>query len=508
MKLLLQRSLFTGGSAALVASGFVLHGSWALSLLGLLLLLTLLGHSDKLSRKQFLWQCALFGYVYFGIVLRWVFNINAIDLIKDSFFAGFFIFLTYILMVGSFAVGFVMAGFLYRQLNISMKNKTILLVPALWILGEFGRSVFFSFFVLGDGGSIGPYWNFGMLGYSLMDSPMKYSSRIVGSTGLSFLFVLVAVTLYMMLYKKWKYAVFAVVPVIISVAGWYFYRMPEARVLNLATVGLNESVEGGYEDKLIKVIKEQATLDAVVLPEYSNIFLNGQGLLTSNTLPENVKLVIDSASVTNNDKLNNMVSFYTHDGKVLSQQQKSFLIPGGEYLPYVYHILLFYSGNRDLVHDFHDSRSVQKALAKERPYVNQGVSYGALACSGAIAPELYRSLARDGASVFANSASVAVLGVSGSYYGQADQIAQFISTANARPFVQAARGGPSYIMKADGTVAAVAGSVENSKVITAPTQAGTRRTIYTILGEWPVVASLAGLLIFLVTRILNSRKTS
>ncbi len=78
-------------------------------------------------------------------------------------------------------------------------------------------------------------------------------------------------------------------------------------------------------------------------------------------------------------------------------------------------------------------------------------------------------------------------------------MAQFIATANARPFVQAARGGPSYILTADGLPAAVERDIDNIQVIHATVKPGSGKTIYSILGEWSVLVSvvmLGGVLIW------------
>ncbi len=348
----LWRGLLVSSSAFLTASGFIWQGAGLLSIVGLVFLIVLLERSERVPQRQFLWYCALFGYVYCGLVLRWVFAINALDLIGDTFFATLFTGLTYVLMVGALAVGFVVSGYLYRQLNISVKNKTIILLPALWIIGEYIRSVFFSVFAMGDGGSLGHYWNFGVLGFSVMHSPLKYASRIVGSLGISFLLVLIAVALYQLAHRRWRYAPLLLVPIVFSVVGWRVYQNPGHTTLHVASVGLHESVEAGYETTLREALKAESALDAMVLPEYSNYFFNTEGSRTSATLPKGVQLVIDSASARHTDKIHNMVSFYQPDGTVLSQQAKSFLIPGGEYLPYIYHIILFYSGNQNCFMNF------------------------------------------------------------------------------------------------------------------------------------------------------------
>lgn len=511
MKSLLRRSFLTSVTAFFVAIGFIWPGLGLLSIPGLLGLVVLLGRSEHLSRKQFLWQCALFGYVYCGIVLRWVFDINALDLIGDTFYAVIFTVLTYLLMVGALAVGFVVSGYLYRQLGISVHNRTIIFLPAVWVVGEYARSVFFSIFALGDGGSVGQFWNFGVLGYSFIDLPIKYSSRLVGSLGISFLVILTAVALYKIAHRNWRYLLVALVPLLTSILGWQMYKQTHHQGIKVAAVGLHESVESDYEDALISNLHKEAQIDALVLPEYSHFFAHTDGSKTFAKLPESVDLVIDSANERTGEKIRNAVTYYQYDGTILSQQLKSFLIPGGEYLPYIYHMILFYSGNRDLITEFHNNRFVIKSAYRESAYTYKDVRYGALACSGAIAPEMYRAMVDDGAEVLVNSASIASLGVTGSYYQQAEKMARFIAIANARPFIQSARGGPSYIFDQNGATITSTSDIDRLDVIYASVRPNEEKTLYSLLGEWVVYGSIAALGIRIILhaqlhkRLLRSR---
>src|SRR5574338_1730897 len=116
---IVKRSMINTCYVLLLASGFLWGWLWPVSLAGLLLTLYLLSKSHKLSTKAFLWQCALFGYVFLGVVLNWIYGIHTTDLIANSFFSSLFLGLTYLLMVGALAIGFVFFGILYRLLKIS-----------------------------------------------------------------------------------------------------------------------------------------------------------------------------------------------------------------------------------------------------------------------------------------------------------------------------------------------------------------------------------------------------
>lgn len=499
MKSIIWRSLLTAGCAILLASGFLWPWLWPCSLFGLLMLLFLLGRSEMLSQRQLIWQCAVFGYVFFGIVLNWMYGIKTTELIGDTFFASLFLGLTYALMVGALAIGFIVAGYLYKRLGISTKDRTILFIPALWVIGEAFRSIFFSIFSLGDGGSIGLYWNFGALGLLFVETPLGFAARIVGLQGLSFLVVLLVVSFYQILHRKFVYGLLILIPIVCSLLGWGLYRTPSGGEMKVGTVSVQADVQEEYIESLKQKLPEQGPLDALVMPEYSYYFADSSGVPTKNTMPVDIQLIIDSSSAPKNGRIENMVGFHLPDGTVLQQYQKNFLIPGGEYIPYLYHMILFYSGNTNLVREFHVSKAVAQAAEKEQPYRYQNISYGALACSGAIAPELYRHLGRQGAEIFTNSASISTLGVADSYYGQAQHMAMFIALANAKPFVQSARGGPSYVIDTNGKVIAEKTTAGQADVTTATITINTPLTIYTRFGEWVIYGALlmVGCLLFM-----------
>lgn len=504
----IKRSLITSSCAALAASGFLWGWLWPVSLAGLTLSLWLLGKSDKLSRKAFLLQCMLYGYIYLGLTLNWIYGINTTDLIADTFFAFLFLGLSFLLMVGFLAIGFVLLGYLYRKLKVSTNDSSILLIPLLWALCEWFRSVFFSVMAMGSGGSVGPFWNFGSLGFLAGETPLGYASRITGLYGTSFLVMLLAVVIYKMYQKQYRYTYLALVPLVFSLTGWGLYRGDSQSTINAGTVSVQADIDDGYQDTLDNQLKRKSNtpVDALVMPEYSYYFVDSGGKDTGRKLPVDIPLVIDSRSKRQNERIENMVSYNQSDGSVLQQYQKNFLIPGGEYIPYFYEAILYYSGNHNIIRSFETDKAVRPSRSQELPYTYRGVTYGALACSGAIAPELYRGLAHKGAEVLTNSASISTLGVSDAYYGQAEQMSKFIAMANAKPFVQSARGGPSYIMNKDGQILARTIHPDQAAIAATSIARSQHNTIYSRFGEWILWLSVIVVMVLLVHKQKINRK--
>lgn len=492
--------------AATSSLGFLYRYANIISILSISIFLLLFKVASKLDCKRYYGVWSLFGLIYFTIVLSWVYNIKATELINDGYLSTIFLVFTFALMIGVFSVGTILVAFTIRKLKISTEDKSILLIPFIWVVCEYLRSILFSVFFIGDGGSIGPFWNFGTTGLLITDTPLKYSSRIIGLYGQSFIVIIIAISIYKLIARQWRYSLLLFIPMIISLMGWFLYSNPSGQKLSAKSVSIPGKIETGYAEALKKIINNAGHTDLLVLPEYSRFFIDETGTKTNYTLPNTTKLVIDSASSVDEMQISNKVSYYNHNGEVLKQYKKWFLIPGGEYIPYIYHMILFYSGNRNLIDQFHSSNAVNMSGIREQPFQYNDITYGALACSGAIAPSLYRNLTSSGAEVLINSASISTLGVSETYYFQATHMSKFIATANARPYIQSSRGGPSYILNKDGATDAFVAESDKLKTIDSTVKTNSKQTIYSKLGEWLIPISTLVIVLYFI-KMKNHKKS-
>jgi apolipoprotein N-acyltransferase len=122
-----------------------------------------------------------------------------------------------------------------------------------------------------------------------------------------------------------------------------------------------------------------------------------------------------------------------------------------------------------------------------------------LACSGIISPGAYRDLASQGASMLINSASLGIFRASPQYYDQSVQFARLQSSSNARPMVQAARNGPSFVLSSSGDVIDYLPRETSMKLKSYDLYAPSAKTPYTIIGEWVlwlIVASGVGIIFY------------
>ena len=190
--------------------------------------------------------------------------------------------------------------------------------------------------------------------------------------------------------------------------------------------------------------------------------------------------------------------------QVLSAQEKSFLVPGGEFMPYLMQGELYLTAQGATVREFEKSVALKKADHLETPVTVDGVSYGGLMCSGIVSPELYRRLANQGANVLINSTSLSAFTDKSLFHEQAQQILRFDAMANAKPFIQSAIGSRSYIIDSNGNFLKIAMPGKFAVVYDKITPSSTK-TPYTRFGELVVPLSIIFLLWVLVRRFRLSK---
>jgi len=466
----------------------------------------------SLSTKQFILRIWAIGFIFFFITISWIFNIRATDLIADPWLRWLFLSLTLIIIVTVYSAGFFIFAIIIKRFKISLEDpKSFLLIPALWIVCEFIRSFAFSAIAYGKGASIGDLWNFGNLGFSASVTPLAYGGRIVGFYGISFLVVLLNLAIYQLLLGKLKKQAIICLVLAVLVPGLGFILWRSDKPKNTVKAGLtflesDFTTGGNYRDDLIYEIKKQNIdkTEILILPEYSDIFVEEYSAKKDNELvgifasKNNYLNIITSVSLESDAGRTNSVALYNEKGELLNYQDKQFLIPGGEFVPYFYQAILIASGNSSFVVTHQQDKTLLKGSKPAEPIEINGVKYGVLACSGAIAPQYYQGLTKDGAEVLVNSASIASMGLDGFYYEQSKQMARFIAVANNKQFVQSSRGGQSYVINKDGNFD-VQSKGAKTQYFNIDIQPNSSKTLYSNFGEWFLAlstVSLGGYLIY------------
>ncbi len=432
----------------------------------------------------------LFGFFYLLIVCGWLINADAHSWTQlGGMSLQYLIFIMWFLLGLFLSIGFLVFG-LVTRLAITKRvpfYKYLIMFPFLWVASEFGRSWLFSVIAYGKNATVGPFYNFGVLGYSLSSTELLRFSRIGGLFGLSFLIVIVNTVIVLVLLRKFKPALWLLLPVVLlGIAACI--PISATKKVPVATVQLASDDKDYYDDLAKKIPVTNVPRQVMVLPEYSYFFDYGtpaqHSSITTKLFQDNDGVIIYSRKGTAKDGLQtNEMVVASPNGDTIDTQLKSFLIPTGEYIPWIVQQGLQHSGQKKVQGYFDASLGIAKADHVEHVIKGDSLQIGALVCSGVIAPDRYRTLTNQGAELLTNSASLNEFTNTPLYHLQARQFARFIAVANDRPFVQSARGGYSYIIDHNGTTlfdSHTAGIKIGQATVGSPSY----KTIYTRLGEW------------------------
>lgn len=492
-------------SAVVLATPFLFYSAGWLSLICVLPFLYYLDYVSKnKSGKNYIFSIWAVGVIYFFVVVSWILNTRPDNWAYiEGWQGGIGLLVIYLILVSILSLQFLIFGLIYRKLKIQLFSKwSFVVLPAIWLVAEFLRSVLFSVISYGPNGSIGPFWNFGVLGFAAAVTPLGYLGRIVGLYGLSFAVVAINLAIFWLLNKRFKLPLIVLGTIsVLTIVAVVAFANPKGSSISIGAVQLpptdDNSLTTQYQQQLKQDMQQiginNNSIDLLLLPEYSEFFTNDDGFAKDITKQylDNTGGIITSINGSDKEGGNssNDLVVYSPDGDIVARHEKQFLIPVGEYMPYIIATLLRVTGQSQALEINESTQTIKRGEHKE-PTVNVGGrSIGALACSAAIAPELYRSMVAQGAEVLTNSASLGTFTYAPLYHAQSRQMARFDAIANARPFIQASTGAYSYFIDHNGefTYRTTKTGLSFKEL---EIQTNTNLTWYSRFGEWVVFVSL------------------
>lgn len=357
-------------------------------------------------------------------------------------------------------LSFLLFGFLLTVWPRFTQRLVCLLLA--WPLAEVLRSYLVALLSYGPGGSLSPNYNFGSLAVTAAGTPLVYLSRIVGFYGLSLVILLCAIALYFLIVKR-SYllpSLALIVIVALCTFSWHLGNGSTPRTIRVASVHL--ATTSNLKNWPVVSLPE-ANTDLLVLPEYSEFEKNiDKDQLLSRLSADGI--AVTSVAVGNSPTAANRLRFYARNGAVAQEQDKTLLIPTGEYLPYVIQIFLKVTGQQTVNESFTDGQQIAPGAGSPQAYRGSKVTYGALVCSGVLSLTEYRDLTKQGSDILTNSASLSFLSNSSFYYRYARNMARFQAVSNDRPLVQSSRGGESFIMDRQGKIITLTSGDKNALI--------------------------------------------
>ncbi len=493
MRKKLRFLVFVSVSVFLLHTAFGSEFFWWLSLFALVPLFILV--SGVKNKKSAFFTGWLVGTSFFLFNLEWFLGPHYTWWGKGK--DAFFTFVAFsVAWAGSAAVLGLSFGFFALVLFLFELRKTNdfffpLFLSSAWIFLEYLRSWLFCFWSWGSESIFGPYWTFGHLGYALVNSSASVLARCVGLYGLSFLVILVNILIFKKKFRVLAVLLLFVFVVVPLVAKNYFsdkvFRTDILQAEN-SNVYYNTATELLKDSPLPENTGELPRI--IVFPEGSNFFSNNApqaGVLSSLIFGNEKKgLIVSSAVYKEGDSKYEEIIYADKDGNILERQKKNFLISAGEYMPYAIRGPLNFFSLEDEVAVFDFRRHFSRGDEAEKVFYYNGTGVGSLVCSGILSPVFYRNLAKDGAEILVNPASHQIFGHSKQGLFQMKTFARFQAIANARPFLQSAFGGYAFVIDANGNFTAGDFNL-GTKFVSGKIEAIKEKTLYTKLGDWPLV---------------------
>lgn len=371
---LLQKSFNWIGIGILLGVGFVLPPLWFVGLFGIAYQLHVLNKDISLKNKIF--GSWLAWTIKFFFVLSFYWQMYPLSWLPFDFGTAqlgliFLYWFTVSLFLGTGGIVLALLISLLPKYNQKSLLSYILVVPILWILAEVAGSFFLSVFTFGPGGSLNAYFSLGYVGYLIGNHMILVEvAKIAGVYGLSVLTVLISIPIWRLSKRRSSYFKWTVTAAVVFLIATSNAVVPEKKQLHQneqVTVALIETsypvqklferdtqdeLSAVYEAALQAAIAQEA--DYIIFPEDSRFFdQHGDIELLKNTFTfthaETDAIIIDSGRI--NYGQSSVLQAMILDTKLNEHYvtQKQYLVPQGEFMPYVYTHLFKAFGFSELV---------------------------------------------------------------------------------------------------------------------------------------------------------------
>ena len=374
------RQLFLAAIAGLLLGSSLIHPwLWPLVFLGIALTFYLISQSST-PRQAFLFGWCI-GTIKILISLVWFWSTYPLDWLglEPGVLHMLLLFLYWIPAGMTLGLGMgLVAWFFIKFCKKLPKPLTAIIVSFLRVFAEVLGAIIFSVYTLGPGSNITLGFSFGHTGYAVVSLGVFKYVAMLGSVYL--LGFTVAFISYLTLTLQWKHKILFVSLIFFLI---FFIPAPSnhtpkkgIQVAITETNFLPDSKtritppfdrQEAYNDLVLYALASQS--DVIVLPEdsrFSGNFMNKDQVFDFLRFHSKKDVVlVDSMRVDSDEKT--VLRAYIYD--TASQQRfefdKQYLVPQGEYIPYIYKILISTLGPEDIT-----SRTI--ADTKYEPGILQG----------------------------------------------------------------------------------------------------------------------------------------
>jgi len=435
--------------SVLIGLSFIVFGLEWLTFLSFIGWLYYADNLKLFTKKQILIDFYLGTFIVSGFAYCWLMQAEAQNwnVSLHGWFKVVAQIISWLLVCTFTSIGGLLLGWFMAKYS---KHKNRLLIFVLLVpLAEIVKSYLFAVISYGNGGSLAPNFFAGSLAVSASGTPLVFASRFVGLIGLSLLSSLLCLAIYSAFTRRYKYSI--VLILIIGVSVYLGYKIPgnkphSSKKMKVAIVHLNEADTMANWQDYSKIPED---IDLLVLPEYSEALESHKVSELTTKLSKNGIAVTTIDVGRSPDAVSRLIAFDSNK-QIISQQDKTFLIPAGEYLPYSLIGAFKLLGQNKNIENFKYVQQIKPGKKQIMPINGGNITVGALACSGVISSTEYKRLVLGGAEILTNSASLSFLKQNSRFDVFGRNMARYQAVANNRYFTQASRSGESYIISPEG----------------------------------------------------------
>lgn len=443
---------------------------WPLVFVGAVL--TLQVFEEELTPRKAAIRGLQIGTIKSAIVLLWGFSVYPLDWLGISSPFVQVLLISFYWIPSAIALGSGMAflGYLYFQF-IRTRHTVIVIVgvAVLWTLAEVVGALVFSAYMLGPGSTINANFSFGHTGYALVPHNFLFLFAVVlGVYSLSFLVGGLGASLFMLHKNKWRWRYLVVGIILVSSVVPYNAGERSKLAHSVMLVGTNfpfvseaRQQDSSYNQVFIRALRATSDTSAayVLFPEDSrltNVLSNSKTALGYlSHITDEPRVYIDSARLDVDAAAYLRAYIYDTRADEVYTFDKQYLVPQGEYLPFIYGgILELFAGDSEVMDFFRTHRTYQPGVPQSYTDVPQYVP-GVLFCFESAAPFGVRNSIkhREGVPFVAHIVSHAWFNrAPETLWNQLDAMLLTQAKFNHIPIVQTANEAPLKIYYPDGRI--------------------------------------------------------
>lgn len=466
----------------------------------------------------------LFGVLYAAVGLSWFWDVLPLDWLGASVLSGA------LLTAGSWlavciGIGVVYGGVavLYYYLR-TQKWYDLLLFPALWVIGEYVHALAFWLVTWNTESLFGAHFSALYVGYALSSlEVVRMGAALGGIYALSFIVVLCGVFVTLLsrrvltLLHPASVGVYLLLLFIIGY-GLVDHAHPEGKVsVALVSTAFEQAIPRSETETverkhaLLDTVRawheNGGSADIVLFPEggKNTELSEAEARSLAHTLGSNTRL-IDSGIVEDEGVLFERAFIRNTEGIVEDTYDKVFLVPQGEYTPWLAQMVLQIPGAALLRENIHRAERSYGRGRGMKTTVLENIPVGVLFCSDILSPILSKKIAESGAQIFLNPSSLAALHGSTRAEYVFLSIARIRAIEQGRFFAIASYESPATIISEKGAVLARGEESAEIALLTYDVPRLSHTTPFSRFGAWVLLVSLLTCIAIGARKILLNKR--